>query len=350
MSDATLTIRNLLLERNERETNPFLSIHQANATLLNQIDALQIKCEIADRELAALRTQLSTNPSKAGTAAAAAALKNETRLRDKLEKLQEEYNARLKTEAQEKALALETALHLAQQKDLVTAQESQLQQQQLELAQLEKAMAHLHEQVSEAQQATRLAEQQYGGLKGTIRQLQEENDSLQKENRLLEHRLVNDKKSLVEEMNSLTEIVEALKREVDMLRTYKSQEEQRKKGWFGGSKVEPKTALPSQEEGRQFGEFGVVVPSVVKQTIIAHLMEGTCLRYDPSGTGLLATASSDATVKVFDSNQGQLRATLRGSPGHSILGSDLSNLLVVGAGSGKQMGSVSCVSIDFSVV
>ena len=338
MSETSATIRNLLLQRNALETTPFLAIHQANATLLNQVDALQARCENADRELTALSSQLATNPSKAGTAAAAAALKNEGRLRDKLEKLQEEFSARLKTEAQEKAIALETAQSLAQQKELVAEHERRLKQLQMESEHKDSAISHLHEQLSEAHQSTRLAEQQYDGLKQTIRQLQEENDALQKENRELEKRLVDDKKTLVDEMNTLTEMFEALKREVDMLRSYKAQEEQRKKGWFGTAgtvKLDAKSAQSRPEEGRQFGEVGVVVPTEIKQTIAAHSMEGTCLRYDPSGTGLMATASSDATVKVFDANMGQLRATLRGSTGNSIIGCDLSNNLVVGAGSDK---------------
>ncbi|GKY97577.1 hypothetical protein MPSEU_000716200 [Mayamaea pseudoterrestris] len=335
MSDTMLILRTLLQDRNERETNPFISINQANATLLNQVDALQQKCEIADRELVALRTQLSTNPSKAGKMAAAAALRNETRLHEKLEKLQEECNATLKIEAQEKALALETAHLLAQQKDLVAAQEIQLQQQQAELEQTQRAVIHLQDQVKEAQRATLLAVKQYDGLKVTIRQLQKENDSLQKENYTLEFRLVDDKRLLGDELNTLTETIESLKREVDMLRSLKAQEEQRSRGSFGGTNPAQAESKTAQDDGRQIGDFGVIVPNEIKLNIFAHAMEGTCLRYDTSGIGLLATSSSDATVKVFDANLGHVLATLRGSPGSSIISCDLSNNLVVGAGSDK---------------
>jgi autophagy-related protein 16 len=335
---ATITIYNLLVDRNERETNPFLSVHQANSTLLNQIDALRTKCELADREIGELRTQLASNPLKTGNTAAAAALKNEGRLRDKLERLQDEYNAKLKSESQDKALALETAKTLSQQKDLIASHESQLQQLENELAQRDKSIHHLQEQVSEAQQTTQLAEQQYEGLKETIRQLQEENEGLQKENRSLEGRMVADKGDLVDELNTLTEMMQAMKREVDMLREYKSQEEQRNNARLSvGPFSDDHTASQSKtsEEGRQFGDFGVIVPTKVMHTVAAHAMEGTCLRYDPSGSGLLCTASSDATVKVWDSSHGQLRATMRGSPGSSIIGCDMSNTLVVGAGSDK---------------
>lgn len=58
-------------------------------------------------------------------------------------------------------------------------------------------------------------------------------------------------------------------------------------------------------------------------------------RYDASGTDLLATASSDSTVKVWDASSGMLRSTLRGGSGHTIISCDISGSIVVGAGSDK---------------
>ena len=48
----------LILERNDKETNAFVSIHSANATLLNQIDALQAKCDDLERELVIQKERL----------------------------------------------------------------------------------------------------------------------------------------------------------------------------------------------------------------------------------------------------------------------------------------------------
>jgi dynactin complex subunit len=83
-------IHRKLLERNALETTPFLSVYAANATLLNQVDALQSRCDSLERDLIAARQKeeddVAVNPSKAANAA----LKNEARLRDKLETLQQE--------------------------------------------------------------------------------------------------------------------------------------------------------------------------------------------------------------------------------------------------------------------
>lgn len=343
-------IYQLLQERNNLETIPFVAIHESNGTLLKQVDALQSKCELAEREVAALQHQLQqelsaavlagSSPNRTTAAAAAAALKNEARLRDKLEKLQEELNARLKAESDEKANALKTAKELSDMKDLNTSQEKTIENLKEENERSERLIEHLTNEVNDAKSRTKLAEQQYEGLKTTIRSLQDENDKLEKERRKMEERLIGEKTKTVEEMNTMTEMIEKLKAEVDMLRTLKIHDEKRARGWFGGSSTtnleensnEKKESL---ERSRKFGNFGVSLPSAIKQTISAHSMEGTCVKYDEAGTDLLATASSDSTVKLWDTGTGTVRATFRGSSGHSLIGCDISGALVAGAGSDK---------------
>ena len=343
-------IYQLIQERNARETDPFVSVHEANAALLNLTDALEARCSVAEREVATLRQQLQDAALVAGggsgkgvhNAALTAALKNETRLRDKLEKLQEESNAKLKAESEVQAEALKTAKRLQEVQDLNTAYEKVMVTMKEEIEQQKQTMSRMEDKVKEAEAGTKLAEQQYDGLKKTIRTLQEENDALKKENRILEGRLVEDKSKLVEEMNVLTEMVDGLKKEVDMLRSLKHQEETRKKvGWFSPKK-DTKTLPPETKKGegtgttaRKFGNFGVIVPSTPKQTVQAHNMEGTCVRYDDSGPNLVATASCDGTVKVWDTQSGTVRATLRGSSGHAILACDMAGALAVGGGTDK---------------
>jgi len=336
----------LIQARNARETDPFVSIHQANASLLNLTDALEVRCSVAEREVATLRQQLQDAALVKGGkvtnhAALTAALKNETRLRDKLEQLQEEFNAKLKAESAVQAEALQTATRLQKVQDLNTAYEKVMVTMKEEIEQGKQNYSKLEAKVKEAEASTKLAEQQYDGLKKTIRTLQEENDELKKENRTLEVRLVEDKGKLVEEMNVLTEMVDALKKEVDMLRSLKHQEEARRKAgsWFLAKKdsitLPPETT--NKDDGspkRKFGNFGVVVPSSPKQTIVAHSMEGTCIRYEDSGN-LVATASCDGCVKVWDTNSGTSRATLRGSNGHAILACDISGSLAIGGGTDK---------------
>jgi autophagy-related protein 16 len=70
----------------------------------------------------------------------------------------------------------------------------------------------LTNELSKAKSYVKLAEQQYDGLKNSIRTLQEDNDELQKDSRDYEPRLVTDKGKLVNEMNGLTDIIEGLKK------------------------------------------------------------------------------------------------------------------------------------------
>lgn len=338
-----------LLERNARETFPYLPVHEANATLLNQVDSLQNKCDDYEREISWLQQQLddvsgSDQAGKGTSAAAKAALKNEARLRDKLEKLQEELNSKLKLHAEDQASALKTAKEVSDLKDQNLAQEATISNLRKENGRKENAIEHLTEQLTDAKSRTKLAEQQYVGLKETIRGLQKENDELKEESRKMEARLVADKGKMIDEMNVLTEMVDSLKREVDMLRSFKGQEERRKSGsWFTrtsstdskGTKDTTEKSEKGENNSRKFGMLGVIVPTGPKQIIQAHMSEATCVRYDSMGSDLLVTGSSDSLVKVWDAGTGTVRATLRGSTGHVIIGCDMCGNLVVGAGSDK---------------
>lgn len=342
-------ILQLILERNSRETDPFRSIHEAYASLFNLTDALESRCHTAEREVDTLQQQLQDaaletrgNGGKGlNNAALVAALKNETKFRDKLEKLQEEYSAKLKAESQVQAEALKTARRLQDVQDLNTTYEKIMVLMKDEIEKGKLSMKRMEDKVKDSDATTRLAEQQYEGLKASIRALQLENDDLKKENRVLESRLVTEKGKIVDEMNILTQMVDSLKKEVDMLRSLKHQEDNRKTNWFANLKRESNKVAtePAENDGsgdtRKFGTFGVVVPSLPKHTIQAHNMEGTCIRYDDSGSNLIATGSCDGTVKVWDTAQGSVRATLRGSPGHAILACDIAGSLAVGGGTDK---------------
>jgi autophagy-related protein 16 len=337
----TMLLENLhqsLLERNIRETLPFLEVHEANATLLNQVDGLQLKCEALERENA----QLDSSAGGSGNNGDTAALRNETRLRDKLEKLQEELNEKLKAHQKDTAQALQTANALALTKESHAGLEQKIKKLEQEALKKDKNISHLTQQVQDSKSITRLAEQQYMGLKETIRSLQKENDVMKDENGKLIDRLVSGKDKTSDEVNTLNEMVAQLRKEVDMLRTLKLQDDKRR-SWFGGSKTnkdeeeakKSKIIVTKGEEAtsRKFGTIGSILPSSIAQTIEAHHGDASCVRYDSSGTDLLATCGTDSFVKIWDTNSGMLKATLRGSS--VIAACDIGGGLAVGGGSDK---------------
>lgn len=288
-------IFNLVLERNVRETKPFVAIHGSNAILWNQIDALQAKCEELERDLVVQEEKLDHHHSNSaggfGGAAHSAALKNETRLRDKLERLQEQLNEKLKEHSEEQANALTTAKTLAEVKDMNIKQEKTISELSEDNGKKDRALEHMSTELEDAKSRTKLAEQQYRGLKDTIRVLQEENDLVKKENREFESRFIGEKEKLSSEMNKLTEMVERQKKEIDMLRKLKDQDEKRK-AWFGLSSIgigssstaetPPKakkvTAEDKKESERKFGSTAIVPPSVQKHIVTAHTAEASCVR------------------------------------------------------------------------
>lgn len=333
-----------LLERNERETKPFVSIYDSYTSLLSLTDTLQAKCAAAEIEVENLRRQIQdgkggSSSSTLNTSAMKSAMKNETRLRDKLEQLQEEFNAMVKKER-------ETASSLQEAQILNSKNEKTIKTLIDELEDEKSKTSRLEQQLMETGSSSKLAEEQNDKLKEAIRSLQGENDELKKENLIFEGRLLAEKGKAVDEMNELTDMVERLKAEVDMLRSLskvekniqESNKEAAKSSWFGKGTKSTKPLEDSEDsvETRKFGTLDeVIVPSQIKQTITAHMMDGTCVRYDHTGPNLIATASSDSTVKVWDTVSGKLRGTFRGSPGHPIICCDIASPLVVGGGSDK---------------
>mmetsp|Transcript_69040 Transcript_69040/g.102589 ORF Transcript_69040/g.102589 Transcript_69040/m.102589 type:complete len:159 (-) Transcript_69040:1160-1636(-) len=130
-------------------------------------------------------------------------------------------------------------------------------------------------------------------------------------------------------------MVETLQKEVDMLRTLHKQEAQRKEGLDLVGNQRSHIGAGGGSSDRRFGATGVFLPTTPKHVIQAHPIEATSVRYDGTGLDLIATGSSDSTVKVWDTNNGQVKATLRGGSGHPMLGVDLSGGLVVGCGADK---------------
>ena len=329
-------IHSLLVERNARETDPFEEVHASNAILLKQVDALQGKVDELQRENASMQLQFNQGGSGSGQGATNAALKNETRLRDKIEKLQEEFKDKSNAHQKDTASALKATKDLATIKDKNALLETAMAKVKDECKKKDKSIDKLKHQLEEAKSTTKLAEMQYDGLKETIRSLQEENDVVKEENRNLIDRLVSEKEKASDQVNILNEMVDKLKREVEMLRTLKLQDEQRRK-WFGKAAVGDETnkETPKDKSSRKFGSQGVVLPSSPRHILQAHKGEAICVRYDSSGTDLVATSGSDSMVKVWDTNSGTLRATLRGSSGHSMTACDIAGGLAVGGGSDK---------------
>jgi Autophagy protein 16 (ATG16)/WD domain, G-beta repeat len=348
-----------LLERNVRETIPFLSIYESYTSLLNLTDNLQTKCSAAERELQILRQQLydgGTSPSTGsvkGTSSAVlnnntaiqSAMKNETRLREKLETLQEQYTEMAKNEQSTTALLQEAqALNSKNEKmiaDLSDAFEGE-----------KNTAERLRQQVKDAEANSNLMDDQNYKLKVAFRTLQDENDKLKKDNLIYEERLVREKGKVVDEMNELTEIIERLKAEVEKLRSQQrsKQHDSTSSSWFGslGSVSSPKiienldadigSPKARQDDDKTGADIVTVetVPTTIHQTIAAHTIDGTYVRYDHSAySNMVATASSDGTVKVWDMSTGQRRGTFRCSPGYAITCCDLARTFVVGGGNDR---------------
>lgn len=340
-----------ILERNARETEPFSAVHESNRALRSTVDGLTAALEGERRERSRLSDRYSENLGGGGAPGGGGGKgpsRTEGRQREKIERLQDQLNTKLRSEVEASAGALKAANELAELKHAATAREAAIEALEKERAEAGRRMDGLRTELDEAQSRTDLAEKQYTGLKDSIRTLQERNEELEKVNSELIGRVVSEKEKVVDQVNKMNDIIERLKKEVEMLRALnKKQEEELKRGkggWrrtkgggleIGGDGTDDSKENVDGEGQRMFGAMGVVLPTKPLHTLQAHMQEATAVRYDSTGTDLVATGSADSTVKIWDTNTGQQRAILRGASGHPMLGLDIGRGLVVGCGSDK---------------
>jgi autophagy-related protein 16 len=335
-------IYNLIQQRNATETLPFLSIHSTNAYLQNVVDTLQIRCESLERQyleqqqLVVEQAQLIQQHTAGGDKQASS--KTENRLREKIAKLQEELNVKLQNEVQATADALKSSKEMSSLKEQCETHESTISGMQIDLDRCNEVIKHLTTELEESRSRTRLAETQIDGLKDAIRALQDENEEKTKLNDRLIHDAVTVKEQFMDQFNSMNDTVEKLQKEADMLRSLNKNN----KSWFGLPRGSQSTGAAKHDDenkdnkspSRQWGASGAVLPSQPQYTIQAHKNDATCVRYDGSNLNLVATASSDSTVRVWDTSNGQLQATFSGGS-QPMLGVDISGGIVCGCGADK---------------
>jgi len=385
----------LVQERNERETLPFVAIHDSNTTLLKEAHDWQHKCEKLERKVVAQQESLERVAASAGSSgfhgstgsdddgdakvdkrddqrlelhyAESAALKNERKMREELERLEGQLKIHEERHEKDTEDLERINTELTELKALCTAHERNISDLTDKNEKQERALQRLATQVSDNEERANLAEQQCIGLKDTIRILQEENDNLKKENLRFETRLIEEKNRLSSEVNSLNEMIEQLRKEGEMLQSLKKQEEKRK-SWFGfsvsdtedstgkatssetrtGSSVKSSDAYKRQlvpdnsgkdsrsDDARKVVPVSVVVPSRPQKIIQAHRHEAACVRCVSAATDLLATGGSfDGTVKIWNVSDGSMVATLRGGSSNSIATCDVTKNLVAGGGNDK---------------
>jgi methionine synthase II (cobalamin-independent) len=144
-------------------------------------------------------------------------------------------------------------------------------------------VTYLTSELEESKSRTRLAENQFDGLKDAIRSLQDENiEKTQLNERLLES-TVSEKEKYVEQFNNMNDMVEKLQKEVAMLRSLTKMN----KPWFGlprrGQNVVAEsdrndTSGVDMASKRQWGAVGAVLPSQPQFTIKAHKNDASCVR------------------------------------------------------------------------
>ena len=278
-----------------------------------------------------------------------APVKNEARLREQVAKLQEEVKGKLQNEMKYTTQAAESSNQLSSLQEEKNAQVTTISNLRMELARSNEIVAHLQSEMENSKAITRLAEKQIDGLKDAIRVLQEENDETTKLNTRLVDERVAEKEKMAEQFNNMNDTIETLQKENAMLRSYAKNAKGGGAGsWFGGVRKGGESLLAAAKSAtaadasntdtpkRQWGATtAAVLPSQPLYTIKAHRDDASCVRYDGTNLNRVATASSDATVRVFDTSNGQLESTFSAGGRQPLLGVDIAGDIVCGCGADK---------------
>jgi len=165
---------------------------------------------------------------------------------------------------------LKEAKEIARNKELLESAHETISKLQEELGTTKMMVKNLTADLGSAQSRSKQAESQFERLKSGIDELQSENDKLKVSNEELIGRLVSEKEKAVEQMNLMNEMGENIKKELDMLRSWKQQAEEREKGSLHAN-------FKTKHKGKWVG-LGGSVPSMAKYVVNAHSEGGTCVR------------------------------------------------------------------------
>uniref|UniRef100_A0A7R9ZJY0 Autophagy-related protein 16 domain-containing protein n=2 Tax=Craspedostauros australis TaxID=1486917 RepID=A0A7R9ZJY0_9STRA len=278
-----------ILDRNARETDPFWSIHASNHDLVAEVEELQSKYE-------ELKRIGMMHPSGKGSADGAApeqdmanresaALQNEVRLREQLEKLQEELSSTEQMRDEEKTKVAETTKGLEEARMLNAKKDKEISILEEERDTLQRGMDHLTGKVTDAEARMSLAEQQCVGLKDSIRLMQEENATVAKSKDDLEARFLTEKTKLSQSIAELMDTVDALKKEVSTLHTFRQKHDERTR-WLDDARIiQIKKAKDENDDGgtasstaSSTAAAASVAPSAAAKTVQAHTKEATSAR------------------------------------------------------------------------
>lgn len=260
------------------------------------------------------------------------------RLRDKVQELQDRLNAELQKQIEESARQLKSEKELSNLKDLAATNLLEINRWKGENKQIKDRMSTMAMELAAAKQTSSIAEKHYHAFKEEMSNLQKENFDLKSENTQLVNRLVTEKEKMMDQFKTMNVLNDNLNKEIALLRKLLQTEKERSQKKTSGELSDmSKLVTGSNTRGRLWSvRSRTVVPTSPLHIISsAHASEVTAVRYDPSGNNIVATASSDSTIKLWDTTGGRIKSTLHGSSGQPMMGVDLCENLIMGCSSDK---------------
>jgi len=318
----------LIEERNQKENPPCVQLlHESYASLQDLNDALEERCDAAEKENLDLRQQV-----KAAESDGKGSSKNEIKLREKIRDLQDQLREKTQKNSDLSNQELENGKEISKLKELIVSHTDEISALKAEKKSADNDLKTMQSRLKMAEHTSFVAEKHYLAFKEEMKTLQDENIVLKSENTELVNRLVSEKEKMMIQLSEINESHEKLNNEVIMLRSLLAQEQERsRKENFMVNSLSSNIQYDQSKSERRWGSNGVVVPTTPLHTIkSAHSSEITSTRYHSGGRNILATASSDSSVKLWDTQSGRIMSTLRGNASQSMMGVDVGGELVIG--------------------
>lgn len=306
---------NQIKERNQTQGNGFKElIKQYNVAVKKEHD-YRDRATALEKEIMTLRQENSSLRKNSGSADNSAGRPvSSPEVDAKVMKLQEELTISYKriSENTGKMVEMQTEMKLIKEENM--KRETEASQAKLLMEEALQEQKRLKDKMDDDNKTFQLLQEELHSLRKTFEITQTENTKMKIENGELVERWMKLKSEEAEKMNTANTFYDQMVKEKQRADVFNQTHPQSAPAPLLGAPVVIKTAF---FDSASFIDCSAILPSKPKRKIAAHSAEVVCAAYSKSGL-ILASGSTDKTVRLWDAPSGQNKTILQG-PTQSVM-------------------------------
>jgi autophagy-related protein 16 len=307
---------NQIKERNQIQGNGFKEVIRLYHVAQRKEKEFRDRASALEKEVMTLRQENSSlkKPSGAGGDHHLSRTISSPELDAKVQKLQEELTVSYKRNSDNASRMVEIQREMKEVKeenDKLATEAAQARQLMEEALQEQK---RLKDKMDDDAKTFQLLQEELHSLRKTFEIINTENTKLKNENGELVERWMRLKSEEAEKMNTANTFYEQMVQQKTRAELANIAHQHAAPAPLPGAPVVVKTAFFDQAS---FVDCNAILPSKPKRKLGAHSAEVTCVTFSRSGM-IMATGSTDKTVKLWDAPSGQNKTALAG-PTQSVM-------------------------------